>query len=326
MDVKIIIGQMLMLFSMMLIGYVIWKRNWMDENAYQKLSRIVVNIFNPLLVVYGVAGKSSAGNAGLLLQNLGFVILYYMLLWGMGYVILVILRPVKEEQKLYRLMTMFSNCGFMGIPVITSVFGNDSMIYIVFYMLGFNLLIYTYGINLARKAGEDVHPGSSEKTGTAEPAGAEKKSGLQWKCMLNAGVIASLAAILIFIFQIPLPDIVVDFCDYLGNATIPLSMIMIGISIAKVNLKVIFTNVRIYLFTAVRMVIFPILVTLLVKRFITADPVIFGVFVLQLSMPVASIATLIAKENGADEACCTNGIVLSTLLSIVTIPVVCMFL
>ena len=62
MDVKIIIGQMLMLFSMMLIGYVIWKRNWMDENAYQKLSRIVVNIFNPLLVVYGVAEKSSAGN------------------------------------------------------------------------------------------------------------------------------------------------------------------------------------------------------------------------------------------------------------------------
>lgn len=326
MDVKIIIGQMLMLFSMMLIGYVIWKRNWMDENAYQKLSRIVVNIFNPLLVVYGVAGKSSQGNAGLLLQNLGFVVLFYVLLWGMGYVILVILRPGKEEQKLYRLMTMFSNCGFMGIPVITSVFGNDSMIYIVFYMLVFNLLIYTYGINLARKAGEDMHSVSSDKTGTVEPAGAEKKSGLQWKRMLNAGVIASLAAILIFIFQIPLPDIVVDFCDYLGNATIPLSMIMIGISIAKVNLKVIFTNVRIYLFTAVRMVIFPILVTLLVKRFITADPVIFGVFVLQLSMPVASLVTLIAKENGADEACCTNGIVLSTLLSIVTIPVVCMFL
>ena len=326
MDVKIIIGQMLMLFSMMLIGYVIWKRNWMDENAYQKLSRIVVNIFNPLLVVYGVAGKSSEGNAGLLLQNLGFVVLFYVLLWGMGFVILAVLRPRKEEQKLYRLMTMFSNCGFMGIPVITSVFGNDSMIYIVFYMLGFNLLIYTYGMNLARKAGEDMSSVSSDKTGAAEPAGTEKKSGLQWKRMLNAGVIASLAAILIFIFQIPLPDIVVDFCDYIGNATIPLSMMMIGISIAKVNLKVIFTNVRIYLFTAVRMVIFPILVILLIKSFITADPVIFGVFVLQLSMPVASIATLIAKENGADEACCTNGIVLSTLLSIVTIPVVCMFL
>ena len=315
-----------MLFSMMLIGYVIWKRNWMDENAYQKLSRIVVNIFNPLLVVYGVAGKSSEGNAGLLLQNLGFVVLFYVLLWGMGFVILAVLRPRKEEQKLYRLMTMFSNCGFMGIPVITSVFGNDSMIYIVFYMLVFNLLIYTYGMNLARKAGEDMHSVSSEKTGTAKSSGNGKKSGVQWKRMLNTGVIASLAAILIFIFQIPLPDIVVDFCDYIGNATIPLSMMMIGISIAKVNLKVIFTNVRIYLFTAVRMVIFPILVILLIKSFITADPVIFGVFVLQLSMPVASIATLIAKENGADEACCTNGIVLSTLLSIVTIPVVCMFL
>lgn len=68
---------MFMLFAMMLIGYVIWKRNWMDENAYQKLSRIVVNIFNPVLVIYGVAGKSSAGNTGLLLQNLMFVVLFY---------------------------------------------------------------------------------------------------------------------------------------------------------------------------------------------------------------------------------------------------------
>ena len=79
MNVQIILGQMLMLFAMMLIGYVIWKKNWLDESAYQKLSRIVVNIFNPVLVIYGVAGKSSAGNTGLLLQNLGFVALYFVL-------------------------------------------------------------------------------------------------------------------------------------------------------------------------------------------------------------------------------------------------------
>ena len=319
MNVQIILGQMLMLFAMMLIGYVIWKKNWLDESAYQKLSRIVVNIFNPVLVIYGVAGKSSAGNTGLLLQNLGFVALYFVILWAMSYVIPVIVRPTYGEKNLYRLMTMFANVGFMGIPVITGIYGNDSMIYIVFYMLVYNLLIYTYGINLAGKAGE------IQRQERGENHTGEKVS-FSWKRMLNIGVIASVAAILIFIFQVPLPDMVVDFCDYIGNATIPLSMLLIGASIAKVNLKAIFSTGRIYLFTLLRMVILPIIVALLLKNILPVNEMIFGVFILQMSMPVGSIVALMAKENGADETCCTNGIVLTTLLSLVTIPVVCLFL
>lgn len=317
MNIQIILGQMLMLFAMMMIGYFIWKRQWMDENAYQRLSKIVVNIFNPLLVLYGVMGKSSAGNGKLLLQNMAMAALFFALLAIMGFVILWILRPEKEERNLYRLMTMFPNVGFMGIPVITSIFGNEAMIYIVFYMLMYNLLLYTYGLRLARKSALSVSDAQKQE---------EKNAGGQWKRMLNMGVAASVGAILIFLFQIPMPDVVVDFCNYFGNATIPLSMMLIGISIAKVDLRVIFSNVKIYIFTAVRMVLLPIIMILVLKELLPVDDVIFGVFALQLSMPVGSIVTLIAKENGADEACCTNGIVLSTLASILTIPFICTFL
>lgn len=319
MDMRIILSQMLMLFAMMLVGYFVWKKEWMDENSYRRLSRIVVNIFNPILVLYGVMGKSSSGNGKLLLQNLGMVIIFYFLLVFMGYVILWILRPLREERNLYRLMTMFPNVGFMGIPVITGIFGNESMIYIVFYMLAYNLLLYTYGISLAAKA---ANPGSGRNNEQQE----RHKTGIRWKRMLNSGVIASVGAILIFFLQIPIPEPVVGFCDYIGNATIPLSMLLIGISIAKVNLKEIFSNKKIYIFTVVRMVAFPVAAILLLKRLIPVDPLVFGVFALQLSMPVGSIVTLIAKENGADEGCCTNGIVLSTLASILTIPLVCLFL
>lgn len=311
MDIQIILSQMVMLFAMMMIGYGVWKKGWLDENSYQKLSKIVVNIFNPLLVIYGVVGKSSEGNIRCLLENLVLVAIFYFLLWMMGYVILLLIRPKEKEKTLYRLMTMFPNVGFMGIPVITGIFGTESMIYIVFYMLVYNLLIYTYGIILAEKAGKHQEI---------------KRKGIQWKRIMNAGVLASLAAVAIFLFQIPVPEMVVGFCDYIGNATIPLSMLLIGASIAKVNLKVIFTTVKVYAFTLIRMVLFPIAVILILKNLLSVDSVVFGVFALQLAMPVGSIVTLIAKENGADEACCTNGIVLSTLLSIITIPLVCMFL
>ena len=102
-------------------------------------------------------------------------------------------------------------------------------------------------------------------------------------------------------------------------------MILIGVSIAKADMKNIFTNVKMYFYTGIRMILFPILVISLMKG-MSFDPVVFGVFALELAMPVGSIITLIAKENGADETCSTNGIVLSTLVSILTIPIVCMFL
>lgn len=314
MNVQIILSQMLMLFAMMVVGYFIWKKKWLSEEANAHLSKIVVNIFNPILVIYGVMDKSSGGTSRLLLQNIGFVIFFYVFMIFFGIVLVLILRPQKSERKIYRLMTLFPNVGFMGIPVITSIFGTESMIYIVFYMLGYNLLLYTYGMVLAAKAAVD---GGHEKQG--------EKQGGQWKRMLNPGVIASVAAVFIFVFQIKMPTAVVTFCDYMGNATIPLSMILIGVSIARADLKTIFTNVRAYIFTALKMVALPIGMILLLKG-LPVDRVVFGVFALQLAMPVGSIVTLIVKESGADESCCTNGIVLSTLASIVTIPLVCMFL
>ena len=313
MNTQIILAQMLMLFAMMLTGYAIWKKEWFDESAYQKLSKIVVNILNPILVINGVAGKDAKGDTRLILLNLVFVAAFYLLLILAGILFVWILRPVKSQRRLYRLMTIFPNVGFMGIPVITGIFGNETMIYIVFYMLGYNLLLYTYGLALARKAAKDA--------GRA-PEGSSKGN---WKRMLNAGVVSAILAVIIFLFQIPLPAPVVSFCDYMGNATIPLSMLLIGMSIAKADLKEVFTNRKIYVFTVMKMALLPAALVFLLKP-LQLDPVVSGIFVLQLAMPVGSIVTLIAKENGADEITCTNGIVLSTLASILTIPLICMFL
>lgn len=313
MDIGVILSQMAMLFAMMLTGYFVWKKEWFDENAYARLSKIVVNIFNPLLAIYGVAGKNAGKDVRLVLQNLGFVLFFYVFLTLAGVLVVLLLRLPQKEKRIYRLMTIFPNVGFMGMPVITSIFGMDSMIYIVFYMLGYNLLLYTYGLSLARKAAVDA--------GNA-PQGKEKGG---WKRMVNPGMVSSVVAIAIFLLQLPLPSPVLSLCDYMGNATIPLSMLLIGMSIAKADLKKIFSNKIMYVFAALKMVVIPLSAILLLRP-LKADPVVFGVFVLQLSMPVGSILTLIAKENGADEAVCTNGIVLSTLASIATIPLVCMFL
>ena len=159
----------------------------------------------------------------------------------------------------------------------------------------------------------------------------EKKSGVAevFKRLVNPGVVAALFAVVIFAFGIQLPGPVITFCDYMGNTTIPLSMIMIGISMAQANVKEVFTDWRIYVFILLRMIILPVAMIFALKGVVTAyaiDPVVFGVFIVELGMPVGSIVVMMTREKGADAAYCTRGVVLSTLASIVTIPLICAFL
>ena len=143
--------------------------------------------------------------------------------------------------------------------------------------------------------------------------------------MLNPGVVASILGILLFLWNPPVPQFAKSLCSYMGTATVPLSMILIGFSLADTNWRALFGNVRMLLFVAVKMLAIPIGAALCLKYFAFSS-VIEGIFVLQLAMPVGSILALMAVENGRDGEICTNGIVLSTLASVVTVPIVCIFL
>jgi len=246
-------------------------------------------------------------------------------------------------------MTIFSNVGFMGIPVIRSIFGNGAMIYVAFYILAYNIMLYTCGMYLAKKAGEDNRnrplsyleavAANGEKGGMKTADGQQEKSTESiskekrnmgfFRQMINPGVIAALLAVLIFATGITLPEPVCTFCDYMGNTTIPLSMLLIGVSMAQANFKEVFGDIRIYVFVLLRMVVLPIAMIFALRGVVTAyaiDPVVFGVFIIELGMPVGSIIALMTRENGGDVAYCTKGVVLSTLASIITIPLICAFL
>lgn len=349
MNVGIIFGQMLVLLAMMAVGFFCYKKSWVSDETAGHLSKLVVNVFNPILVVNGVLGQNSADAGSGVAWNVMFIVVYFVLLMVVGSFLPALLRPQAGHKSIYRLMTIFSNVGFMGIPVIKSIFGDGAMIYVAFYILGYNIMLYTVGMFLAQKAGTENHENSvsylealaangegkratvDEQQEIRNALTFEKKNGVAefFKRLINPGVVAALLAVVIFAFGIQVPEPVVTFCDYMGNTTIPLSMIMIGISMAQANLKDVFTDVRIYAFIALRMVALPILMALTLKGVVAAngiDPVVFGVFIVELGMPVGSIIVMMTREQGADAAYCTRGVVLSTLASIITIPLICAFL
>lgn len=311
MNIFVVIQQMLVLLVMMLVGYIVFRIKWLDGNACSRMSKIVVNVLNPCLMVYGVLGKEAHLEGSMLFRTLILVVIYYTALILISIPTASALHVKKGHFNLYRLMMIFSNVAFMGIPVISSIYGKESMLLIAFYNLGYNLLLYTYGIYLAAKgAGE-----------TGEGAGG----GMQWKKLINPGVVSCVAAIVIFATGVTVPESVCTFFDYVGNAAVPLSMILIGASVAQGGKKEFFLDKKMYAFIAVKMLAIPIAAALLL-RLVPWPAMVEGVFILMLAMPVGSIVVMLAAESGNDAIECTKGSILTTLVSVITIPIVSVFL
>lgn len=152
-----------------------------------------------------------------------------------------------------------------------------------------------------------------------------KKEKTDFKKLMNPGVAACLVSVVVFAGNIPAAESVKSFTGYMGNAAIPMSMMLIGASIAQANLKELLGEAKIYAFLAIKLLIIPMTAALIIRNF-ALPAELAGIFVFMLGMPVGSIVVPLAAEYGADETCCTRGTVLSTLFSIVTIPLVSLFL
>lgn len=310
MSAIIVLKQMLVLFAMMAIGMFLWKKQWIDENSQKSISKLVVNIFNPLLVINSIAGYDFDNSAIDIGQNMIFVGAYFLLFFVAGIVVTLLLRLKRPQKHFYQMMMLFSNIGFIGIPLVTALLGKEYVLYVAFYILVYNVLLYTYGIYLAVKSNGDAQ-GDSVK--------------FPMKKIINPGVLGCVVAILIFVCKIEIPGPVETFVDYMGNTCIPLSMILIGVSVAQMEMKQLFSNVKMYVFLVIKLLILPICAALICGQ-LPVDRGIYQVFVLECAVPIGSIITLVAQEYGAEDDSATIGVVLSTLLSVITIPVVAIFL
>lgn len=310
MSAIIVLKQMLVLFAMMAIGMFLWKKQWIDENSQKSISKLVVNIFNPLLVINSIAGYDFDNSAIDIGQNMVFVGVYFLLFFLAGFGVTLLLRLKRPQKHFYQMMMLFSNIGFIGIPLVTALLGKEYVLYVAFYILVYNVLLYTYGIYLAVRSNGDAQ-GESVK--------------FPVKKIINPGVLGCVVAILIFVCKIRIPGPVATFVDYMGNTCIPLSMILIGVSVAQMDIRQLFSNVKMYAFLVIKLLIIPICAALICRQ-LPVDWGIYQVFVLECAVPIGSIITLVAQEYGAEDDSATIGVVLSTILSVITIPVVAIFL
>lgn len=298
-----LIGKMAVLFLYMMIGYFCYKRKFLDAKASKAISFLVLYFASPALVISGTINRQGEIPGGLLPTVIAAVSLFAGM-FLVAFLLPALLRVPGRQRGAYRLMTIFSNIGFMGFPVVQALYGEEALLHTAIFQIPYNLLIYSYGIfELTKDSGE------------------ENGSGFQWKKMMNVGVIAGMLAILLYALRWDAPVFVRETMSGLGNLTAPLSMIVIGMTLAKSPLKSLFTDARLLLFTGLKLLVIPVLGMMAAKQLI-GDEVLRGVFMVMLATPVGSMTAMLSEQYGGDTELIGRGVALSTLLSVITIPIV----
>lgn len=306
----VMLQQMTVMFLMMAVGYLCYKKQILTEEVSKKVSAIVVNVANPCMILSSaLTDQQMRGKE--LLQTLAIVALMYVFLLVVAQLLPKILRIRKESRGAYAAMTVFANIGFMGFPVLAAMYGNGALLYGAVFQIPFNILIYTYGVAVLTRR--------PDAGGKAELDRIEIL-----KKIFNIGVIACIAAMLIYFLRIPIPSFLQAFITNLGNLTAPLSMMIIGASLAQMPLKELFLDKKLLLFSMVKLLILPAVWMLMVNR-VAEQEILRGVCLVMMATPAGSMTAMLAQQYGGDYETASRSVALTTVLSVITMPVLAAF-
>lgn len=302
----LLLQQMMALFLMMLIGYLCGKIGALDAAASKKISWLVINVGNPAMILASGMDNENPIEMKKILFMVALALIIYAVLLLLAVFLPKLLGVEKEKYGVYRVMLIFSNIGFMGFPLLSVLYGGESLLYAAMFFFPFNILIYTYGIRSMRK----------ETT---------EKEAFQWKNVFNIGVISSILALIIYFAKIPMPGFIRTTANSMSALTAPLSMMVIGTSFLEFKIGDLFKNVKLLIFSAFKLLLLPIAMTWVIMQFVE-DPMICGVCMVMLATPVASMTAMLAQQYDGDYTLASKGVALTTILSVVTMPIVSMVL
>lgn len=313
MSIWVVQKQMIVIFVMILIGVYLYKKKHLSNVSSKDLSWLIVNVTNPITLLCSALSeeeKVSVGDLGI--AFLSFAVMYAILI-PLAYLIPMLLNVDRDRRYAYRMLAIFGNVGFIGIPFASAVLGPKSLIFVSICCLVFNIIIYTYGAASLKAVAKEQHPDE------------DREDVFSAKDIINSGTVMAVITIVVYLLDIKMPDIIDSTLNYIADCTTFLSMIVLGVSVAQMVPKEVFTRWRLYVFLILRQILVPVLFIFVMRMFITNELILKTIAVMA-AMPAANMPLMMAKQYGVKEDMISAGIILTTLTSIITIPAVMYFL
>lgn len=288
--------QVLILFILIFVGFVCGKRKMFSDNAAKYMTDIVLYIVTPCVIIEAFQREFNQE----MFFNLGITILCAVLI-HVGSILLcsIAFRGSDSSAKVLKFGTVFSNCGFMSIPLQTAVLGKDGVFYGAAFLAVYNIMLWTYGLVLM--------------------SGSKKNINAK-QLILNPGIIGVVIGVLLYVLHITLPEIAAAPINYLANLNTPIPMIIIGYHLSKADLSRAFTSMKSYIAMFLRLLAVPALTLLIMKLWGIGGDILVSC-IISCAAPVAAGTTMFATKFNQDTELSVSLVSASTLLSLATMPV-----
>lgn len=291
---------MVMLFAMVILGYAACKLGYMGDKFDKKLSSIVVDITCPLLVLSSVMGDKMPDRS-LILPLVGVGFLTYIILLVFGFWVPRFISKNHDDQGMIGFSLMFANVGFIGYPIVASIFGPKAVFYAALLNVPNTFFIFTAGVMLVK--------------------GEYSIRQFNPKVLLSPALIGAFIAALLVAFGVHTPEMIARPITIVGNITVPAALMIIGSSMARLPLREIIGSGKVYATSFLRLVIVPLSVYFLF-RLCGVNTLINNINTVVIAMPVASFGTMFCMKYGRNPSLMTEATFITTLFSIITIPLI----
>lgn len=296
-DFLLVAGQVLTLFLMMSVGFVLTRRGKLTQDTLSQMSHLLLYIVAPSVVIDSLLAAECTPE---LVHSILRCLLALVVTYGMYMLLAMLLfrKAPADTRDTMRFAVVYGNTGFMGLPLVQGILGNEALIYCTVSLAVFNITSWTHGAVLM---------------------GGRANASLK-KAVANPGVIGCAIGFLLFFAGVELPAPVNNAIGFMGSMNTPLAMVVIGGQMAQANLGETFRKPMLYGVSAVKLVAFP-LITALVLLPLGLSSEAYCTLVILSACPTAGVTGIFAQNFRRDTAAAAQQITLSTLLSIATLPV-----
>ena len=294
----VLLNKIIALFLIILIGMYGTRKNIINEEVNKGLRRMLLEITLPLLVINSFSFDFAEGMGKNVLTSFIYSIVFIAIGGIISYILLI---PMKgEKKKILHFANVFSNCGFIGFPIINSLYGAEGVVYTSIFNMIFTIVIWTYGVMIF-----------SDKI---------SKENIK-KVLVNPAIIAVYIGIPMMLFKIKLPSAILDTTKIVGDMTAPISMIIVGSILSKINIKDVFKEVSVYYGSLIKLVLIP-LGLIGIKAVLKDNSNIINTIIIIQAMPAAAMTSIFAADFNKEKEYSAIVVFITTLLSIVTIPII----
>ena len=288
--------QVLILFMLMIVGFILGKTHVITEQGSISMSNVVMYISNPAMLIVAFQRELIPSD----LRSFGVAVILAAVIHLLGIALsgLLIRDPDSKRTPSLRFAAVFSNCGFMGYPLMTALLGTIGVFYGSAYVVVFNIIAWTWGVYLM--------------------TGDRRK--LSWRPILcSPGVLGVIIAMALYLLRISLPDLLLSPITYASHLNTPVPMLIFGYQLSRANFRTALRGISTWVTMILRLIVLPLL-TILLCFVLKVNSTVAMALVIASAAPPAANLSLFSAKFGADTALASSITSVQTAVSVITMP------